>query len=186
MDRTAQAARRGPTARPARPCAVRGTRERNHHVDRPATSLFSLCLIITMLSNAYTGQATFRRQRLLRTLPVLRSAPFRLRAEALPRFLQLRHKGREVDALRSLERSPANTVIRSWRLRVAVWAQGDARVIRGLHRHPTIDSCVRRLVGCRMATRAACQSPDPGLVAFVACRAFARRTGAWADAFALR
>ena len=101
-----------------------------------------------MLSNAYTGQATFRCQRLLRTLLVLPRPLFRLRAEALPRFLQLRHKGREVDALRSLERSPANTVIRSWRSRMAVRTQGHARVVGGFHRHPTIDSCVCGFVGC--------------------------------------
>ena len=80
-----------------------------------------------MLSNAYTGQATFRRQRLLRTLLVLPRPLFRLRAEALPRFLQLRHKGREVDALRSLERSPANVwnELRDERQLVALDVSGD-------------------------------------------------------------
>jgi hypothetical protein len=69
---------------------------------------------------------------------------------------------------------------------VTLRAQRDTRVVRGLHRHPAIRSGVRRFGSPLNATRTAGQGSNPVLVFFVACGTLARRSGAWADALALR
>src|ERR1035441_2029077 len=68
------------------------------------------------------------------------------------------------------KRSLAHSVVRAWRLGVAVGAQRDARVVGCLHAHASVTAGMRGLAAAFDPAGAARERPDPGFVRFVARR----------------
>ena len=101
-------------------------------------------------------------------------APTRSPALLLPLLPQARHQSCEAQALRPFERSLPNAMVGVRSLRVAVRAQRDARIIRGLHGHTAIRSRVCRLGTPFDAARAAGQGSNPTVVPFITCGTHAR------------